>query len=129
MFKKNDGKNYADILQNRFTAYLKTSVRNTRLTYLKSKNRQRRFELIGTVSDDLFCDTHDYFMQVIELCDLWSALNAISSRERYVVLGHILDEKRFEELAFELNIPYKTVASIFYRALKKLRDKMNGGVL
>lgn len=50
--------------------------------------------------------------------------NIHNDRELYVLLERAVEEKTFDELASELNIGYKGVAAIYYRAIKKIRDRM-----
>lgn len=38
--------------------------------------------------------------------------------------SHVLDEKGFEELAKELHLGYKGVAAIYYRTVRKIKNKM-----
>jgi len=52
------------------------------------------------------------------------ALKQISEREKHVFLGRVLEEKSFEELAEELGLSYKGAAALYYRSIKKIKDKM-----
>ncbi len=55
---------------------------------------------------------------------LLHALKGISERERYVFFARVLDERGFESLAEEMGLGYKGVATIYYRALSKIKKKM-----
>jgi DNA-directed RNA polymerase specialized sigma24 family protein len=54
------------------------------------------------------------------------ALEQMKERERYIFLAKVLDDRRFEELAAELDMGYKGVAATYYRALEKIRKEMRG---
>lgn len=60
----------------------------------------------------------------LENDSLLYALKEINERERHVFLSRILDEKSFEVLAAELGLSYKGVAAIYYRAIAKIKKKM-----
>lgn len=64
------------------------------------------------------------FMLQLESEKLYNALMDLSEKERYVFLSFALEEKSYAELAKELNIGYKGVASIYHRTLKKMKDKL-----
>lgn len=55
---------------------------------------------------------------------LLHALKGISERERHVFFARVLDERGFESLAEEMGLGYKGVATIYYRALRKIKKKM-----
>ena len=52
------------------------------------------------------------------------ALDQLQKRERYILLARILEERSFTELAQELQIGYKGAAAIYYRALSRIREKL-----
>ena len=52
------------------------------------------------------------------------ALKELNERERSVFLARVLDGMTFEELADRMHLSYKGVAAIYYRALRKIRQKM-----
>ena len=54
------------------------------------------------------------------------AVDQLQERERYVLLARILEERSFMELAQELQIGYKGAAAIYYRALRRIREKLEG---
>lgn len=56
-------------------------------------------------------------------------LEALSARERIVVILHFLENKRIEEIAVILNANISTVNALLYRSLKKLGIEMMEGEL
>ena len=103
MYKKNNGSTEQEILQNQFSAYVKKAVHNRRIQFLTEKSRKFRFETPLFDLDYLLFDTTD------------------------IVLERIIEEKSFGQLSDELGMSYKTVASLYYRAIKKLRRFMEEG--
>ena len=52
------------------------------------------------------------------------ALKGISQRERDIFLARVLDEKSFGELADEYGLNYKGAAAMYYRAVRKIKNRM-----
>ena len=52
------------------------------------------------------------------------SLKELDERERQIFLARVLDDKSFEELAGVIGLSYKGVAAIYYRALRKIRNRM-----
>ena len=96
MYKKNNGSTEQEILQNQFSAYVKKAVHNRRIQFLTEKSRKFRFETVR------------------------QALRSIKENERRIVLERIIEEKSFGQLSDELGMSYKTVASLYYRAIHRL---------
>ena len=128
MYRRNDGSGNTNVLQNQFTAYLTKAIRNVRNRYIRSRARQHERE----------CSMEDkpYSLLIVsesaktpameETEELLAALKSIKDREQYVFLTRVLDEKGFGEIAGELGISYKGVASIYYRTVEKLRKRLEG---
>lgn len=127
MIKKNNGFTEHEKLQNRFTAFITTSMSRARIDYLrKEKSRaQHTYEM----DDEKFASIADSNDFVTELCDTDSlayALQQLDERERYVLIARVLEEKSFEEIADKLGLKYKGVAAIYYRTTAKLRNILGG---
>ena len=120
MYKKNNGSTEQEILQNQFSAYVKKAVHNRRIQFLTEKSRKFRFETPLFDLDYLLFDTTDH--ETVR-----QALRSIKENERRIVLERIIEEKSFGQLSDELGMSYKTVASLYYRAIKKLRRFMEEG--
>ena len=131
MWQKNNGKSETEMLQNLFTAYLTTAVRRRRNDYIQ---QTVRIQLMESVEDDIQYipeqgAEEDMFRGLplpmqMEDSALLHALKGISERERYVFFARVLDERGFESLAEEMGLGYKGVATIYYRALSKIKKKM-----
>lgn len=59
--------------------------------------------------------------------DLVRALRMLSTRELEVILAKVVEEKRLVEIAKSIDLGYKGTASVYSRAIKKLRYHMKGG--
>ncbi|RFZ77583.1 sigma-70 family RNA polymerase sigma factor [Lacrimispora amygdalina] len=131
MWQKNNGQTEAEKLQNRFTAYLLKAVRRQQRDYMIKKNQQTRYELL--VEDDTYqaggwmekdiLDELPLMLQ-LESAALQYALEQISERERYVFLARGLYGISFNTLGAELGLGYKGVAAVYYRAIRKIKEKM-----
>lgn len=126
MYIKNSGKNESKVLQNQFTSFLAVSVNNAKLDYLRSRLRRLHRELLIEEPDI-------YFASVVDCTELFSdkealdiAMQEIKENERYIVIARVLHDKGFEEIARELEMGYKGVAAIYYRAIKKLNKVLRG---
>lgn len=125
MYKKNDGKGI-NYIQNRFSAFLKMSLHNNRINYLKKQCRKTDNE-VPIEKYEYYLSEDDTFARSLIDCEIIKkALNEISERERKIFLGHLLDEKDFEELGKVYGLSYKGAAAVFYRTLKKLRNTIGG---
>lgn len=125
MYHHNDGSDKINALQNQFTAYLTTAVRNARGQYIRSRaKRLQREQTIEDYSILFVAQAVDETALLEETDELLTALKAIKDRERYVFLARVLDEKGFDEIAAELGMSYKGVAAIYYRTIAKLRKKL-----
>ena len=109
MWQKNNGKSESEIVQNLFTAYLTTAV--------KRQHVQEQ-----GAEEDMFRGL-PLPMQLEDSAFLY-ALKGINERERHVFLARVLDERSFESLAEEMGLGYKGVATIYYRAIGKIKKKM-----
>ncbi len=124
----NTGREKSDILQNQFTAYLKTSIQRERKNYIK-----RLFEysenniLTGETStfQILSCEINSEKIHTLEhgisnpiLFDGISKLNSI---EALIIKLKILNDLTFVEISQKMNISAKSIASCYYRILLKLR--------
>ncbi len=131
MWQKNNGKSETEILQNQFTAYLATAVQHRRNDYIQQITRLQQTEYVT----DMIEDNQKYdmekdilsglplFMQ-LEDSALIHALKEVNERERHIFLARILEERSFESLAEEMGIGYKSVTTIYYRTLRKIKKKM-----
>ncbi len=133
MWNRNQGQTEAEILQNKFTAYVTCAVQQKKKDYLKKlKDYQNRVctlekadmaEIVGIESrivEDL------PILMRLQNEALLDAILMLRERERYILLNCALKEKSFTDLSKELGMSYKAVAAIYYRTIKKVRNKMGG---
>lgn len=119
MFKKNDGKGI-NAVQNKFTALLKTALRNRRIDYIL---QQKRYYNEISLDEYIIADKTDDFIQtIIDLDVVKIALKTLNERERKIVLAHILEDKNFADIGLEFGLTYKGTTTVFYRAMTKLRE-------
>ncbi len=127
MYKKNNGSTELEILQNRFTAFITTSVHREKIAYLKAQSRRTKNEC--DMEDEhfqLIPDKSDFVAALSDSDMLSRALASISDKERHVLLSRVLMDKEFEDIANELGLKYKGVAAIYYRTIAKLREILGG---
>ncbi len=122
----NDGKDEANMVQNRFTKYLVVSVHRKKSAVLQGRRKIRDSENSTDDWDALpgIAVEEDYTQQVSSPLDfentaLSRALAQLKERDRYIFFARVLDEKEFYDLAIELGVGYKGVAAAYYRAIKK----------
>jgi len=123
MYKRNDGTDSINALQNQFTAYLAKAVRNKKIRYINNRSKYNQTEISTDMQDYyLLINDANQISMIEEQDELNTALQSINERERYVVLSRVLKDKSFKVISAELNISYKGTAAIYYRALSKLRN-------
>lgn len=129
----NDGKDEANMVQNRFTKYLVVSVHRKKSAVLHDRRKIRDSESSTDDWDALpgIAVEEDYAQQVSSPLDfenaaLSRALAQLKERDRYIFFARVLDEKEFYDLAIELGMGYKGVAAAYYRAIEKIKKEMRG---
>ena len=126
MHENNSSSNEHEILQNQFTAYISTSIRRERLAYLRRKCDRLNREIMLEEYHLLLTEESDRFDLLLEGDMIMQALKSIREQERYIVMARVIEEKSFLEIAGELGMKYKGVASIYYRTIEKLRRLLGG---
>lgn len=128
VFKNNKGQENDDIIQNRFSAYLLSSVNRTRRIYIAKKEEIDRKEmLVSQISDMVDKESERKMMNAIPLYmqlendRLVEVLFELPERDKYIFLQHALGEKSFDMLAQEFELSYKGVAAVYYRTMQKIR--------
>ena len=127
MFKKNNGSNEQDILQNQFTSYLSFAVSNARIDFIRAKIARLKREQVTDQYEILLTQEVMEVEAIFENEALTQAIKDIREKERHVFLAKVLEDKKFKEIAEELGMGEKGVAAIYYRTVKKLRDILEGG--
>ena len=125
--------NEPNILQYQFTAYLIVAIRNRKIQYLKSLSKKWKNEQTTEFREyqELFISETDMLVGLsvldqLENMTLQQILFRSKKQEQYIFFARILNEKSFGDIANELGLNYKTVTSIYYRMLKKIRDELGG---
>ena len=126
MASRNDGTSKEDICQNQFTAYVVLAVKRKRHAYIKKKIRdkekqtktEKELSKLGIEGDEVWIGLE---IQNEELVD---AMQQLKPKEHVIVVGYVLKRKSFREIAQEMKLTERTVASLYYRSIKKLRTKM-----
>lgn len=126
MYYRNDGSDEINAVQNQFTAYLTTAIRNARTQYIRNKVRRLQIELTIDEIEYLGIPAENQMEKLTDAEDLLAALQIIRKKERYVLIARVIDEKGFEEIARELGMTYKGAAAIYYRTLEKLKRMLGG---
>lgn len=133
MFPLNDGIGESNVLQNQFTAYLVTAVHRKKIQYLQAKSRRLQRELpLDTLENrkefqiEQDMTPHLPLFDQLESGELREALLCLKEREIHILMMKVLDERSFQEIADETGLGYKTISSIYYRLIQKLRDELGG---
>lgn len=127
MIKRNNGSTEQERLQNRFTAFITTTMKRARIDYLRKEKVRMKNQFTMEYEDfALIPDEEDFVADLCESSSLAYALQQISERERYVLIARAIDGKSFEEIGDEIGVKYKGVAAIYYRTTEKLRNILKG---
>lgn len=136
IWKKYEDQTRDEALQNKFTAYLHVAVKRTRCEYISKMNRINCFvdkDLSGLENEnyDLEVEALKNFPIRLQIQNeaLFLAIAELSERERYIFFQRVLNDTPMEEMALQLGLTYKGIATIYYRTIKKLKAKMQGGIL
>ena len=115
MASRNDGTSKEDICQNQFTAYVVLAVKRKRQAYIKKKIRdkekqtktEKELSKLGIEGDDVWIGLE---IQNEELVD---AMQQLKPKEHVIVVGYVLKRKSFREIAQEMKLTERTVASLY----------------
>jgi RNA polymerase sigma factor (sigma-70 family) len=133
MRERNDGLGEDNILHNQFTAYLMKSLRNAKIQYIRQKiklqNHETGLESLSAFIDTLVHEDSHTELSVfdqLENYQLQKALRLAHARDLYILYARVLYDQSFLEIALVLGLKLKTVASIYYRLIERLRDELRG---
>lgn len=131
MFDRNNGTGDDNIIQNRFTAYLVKALRNRKINYIREKARLHEFEtsLETAMESDgawIYQDplSHLPVIEQVEDARFQQALGKAGEQELYILFAKILQGKTFADIAMNLGMKLKTVTSIYYRLIERLRAEI-----
>jgi RNA polymerase sigma-70 factor (ECF subfamily) len=103
-------------------SYLLRMVRNESLLILR---RQKRWSLVGNLSDLLTRRSVDELDKEDTFRAVWSALRTLPVEQSEVVVLKIWEEMTFGEIAEVLDVSPSTVASRYRYAIEKLTRKLH----
>lgn len=136
-----------DELKNRFSAYVKQAVKNTKGHYLDRKyhieqneteyegelavpgwDMEELLQEMDVLSGRLFYGVVEsrMFLDQIEDRRLFQAITALSDEQRNVLVLRIFYEKSFREIGWILGMAEKKSENTYYNAVKKIRRILGG---
>lgn len=59
-----------------------------------------------------------------QLLEIQQALATVDELERQIVLGKLVDDLKFQQLADDLHVPLSTVKTKYYKGIKQLKQKL-----
>lgn len=139
-------------IQNQFSAYAKTAIKNTRIHYLKKMQRTKEHEVAweypeesgeGGTEDMFFqvdmsmerCRNFDGVLEIKLLLDqisskkLFQALVALSTQQKNIISLRFFYEKSFAEIGWILGISRKEAENTYFNTIKKIRRILGRQVL
>ena len=118
-------------LQHIFTAYVLRAVQNSRYDYICRQKKRLQWEsLLEESWHEIETDYSAEFEKVLPLQmqlgndRLLVALKELTVREQSIFLDRVLAEMSFSALASKFGMSCAGAASAYYRAIRKLREKM-----
>ncbi len=127
MYQNNNGYTEQGNLQNRFTAFVVLSLRRKKITYINCQRKKK--DNLYSLDDgflDYMPDCSDFVEEVCDEDFVRRIMRILTPKERYIIISRVLYGKEFSEIADKLNLKYKTVSSIYYRAIEKLKNVFEG---
>lgn len=133
IWKKYEDQTRDEVLQNRFTAYLTSAVSRRRAEYIdKLIQLQNHLSFNSDNIPDKNFDVEEEALKSFPLHlqiqneDLFLSIAELSAQERYIFFNRALGELSLNEMAAELGMNYKTVATVYYRTIQKLKKRIQG---
>ena len=126
---RNNGTDDDNIVQNRFTAYLKTAIAHQKAKYLAGLSEQKKLELSydehAEILNSLQTGSEDtYLSDEIGDEQLCHALNKLKERDRIIVFRRAVSGESFVKIALDMRIKHVTVKAIYRRSLEKIRKEI-----
>ena len=117
-------------LQNRFTAYVRKAMENTRNSYYNKLRKYReREELWDEIDDEMIVDTSDitdtlffYDINMVENISLVRALAQLDAADLTIIKLRILYDSTYRNIGRVLKISEDAVRMRYNRAIRLLRD-------
>ena len=117
-------------LQNRFTAYVRKAMENTRNSYYnKLRKHREREELWDEIDDEMIVDTSDitdtlffYDINMVENISLVRALSQLDTTDLTIIKLRILYGSTYRNIGRVLKISEDAVRMRYNRVIRLLRD-------
>jgi RNA polymerase sigma factor (sigma-70 family) len=127
MNRRNNGTDGADILQNKFTAYLVTAVRRKKKHYRRMNAKTAKHELLLEAQDVAAASEMTPELPALDQVEnprLYRALAKMKQRDLDILLARAVGGKTCAELSGELGIDTRHIATIYSRVTKKIKKEM-----
>ena len=116
--------NNLDNIHTTIKSYLSVCCKTNALDYLRSKGKVTFVEpeKLSYLIDETFTynNSNDNYKELIENMKLY-----LTKEDITIILLHLIDDLKFDDIALKLNRKVKTIKTKYYRALKKYQ-KMKG---
>lgn len=124
-------KGYISLEKLKSSEYMKTWFTRILInTAINSLNKMKKISFLEdnntSQSDNYNSKTKDYSHD--DKMDLWNALEKLSEKEKSIVVLRYFEDYKLEEISDTLEIPLSTAKSTLYRALEKLKIKLESEV-
>lgn len=119
-----------DAVQNRFTAYLNTALKNNSAKCLRSKRLQEEREtLFDPLQEPAILAVDDFtanlpIIHQFENQTLVEQLISAPQQTRDILILKVVYQYTFSQIADMLGLHYKNVSAIYYRFINRLKKKL-----
>jgi len=116
----------------RFTAYLQKSISHSINDYCREKQRERDVDRVfnellnASVDEKEILDQCNFYIEIFENDALVNAVSTLDPLRKYILFQRAVENRRFAEIGADLGLKCKSVASLYYRTLHKLKKEMDG---
>lgn len=109
-----------------FRTWLYQIAQNHCTDYFRSKAFQTsmRTDMVEQIELDGDDEVMRHVLQNQQLAEIQHALQAFDQEDQQIVLGKLLDDLTFIQLAEQLHIPLSTVKTKYYKAIKNLKREL-----
>lgn len=123
---------FDDAIKNRFTAYVKEAMRNTRSTYYRKKmikeGREVSLDLFDasfmTNMEDIVDKIFSLDIDFLDNMELRSALQKLSRKDILIIQLRIISDYSYFEIGKALNMKESAVRTRYFRAIQLIRNLM-----
>lgn len=145
---KEYGSEQGSSVQNRFTAYLVTAVKNKRISYMEKKHQQMEFETerLGILERSYTDFEQEYrkyklehlpwkynavpsieqLIRVLEEGKLIGTILKLKKREQEILNARVFEELDFKEIGMRMEMSEKQAEMAYYYIIRKIRKELEG---